>query len=259
MSPTQVKSPTKASPVVGKAKSPVLGASKSPVLAASKSPVLATAKSPVLATAKSPVIKNAAGKELSTKLNELPNKAKVLSKIVKDMDPKLVKLRTAINAQVLNKGLVNEIKKLGSRPIARVAKHVVHKGISLKPVAGGVSKKKTQARKDVSKVLNQEILKMASLRPSQVREKIIASQSKILVNTEIVKKAVIDEIKKRAQKKKTPKSPTKSPKSPTKVPSVPAKEKAVPVKAVAKSKVSKATKPAKETTSKRVTRSASKA
>ncbi|KAJ2995632.1 hypothetical protein HDV02_000588 [Globomyces sp. JEL0801] len=252
MSPTQVKSPTKASPVVGKAKSPVLGASKSPVLAASKSPVLATAKSPVLATAKSPVIKNAAGKELSTKLNELPNKAKVLSKIVKDMDPKLVKLRTAINAQVLNKGL-------GSRPIARVAKHVVHKGISLKPVAGGVSKKKTQARKDVSKVLNQEILKMASLRPSQVREKIIASQSKILVNTEIVKKAVIDEIKKRAQKKKTPKSPTKSPKSPTKVPSLPAKEKAVPVKAAAKSKVSKATKPAKETTSKRVTRSASKA
>jgi ribosomal protein L5 len=129
-------------------------------------------------------VKKNAGKVSKKAIEKSTISSKLLSKLIQDVDPKAVEARKSVNAQVLLRGVAKEIKKLGPKPISRVAKHAVKKGIALKPVSAGVSKKQAN-RKDVAKSLNLEIQRAVGLKPSEVKARRAVAQAKISVNTEV--------------------------------------------------------------------------
>jgi hypothetical protein len=143
-----------------------------------------TKSAPSSPTKSSPVKKNG-GKVSKKALEKTAVSSKVLSKLLQDVDPKAVEARKSINAQVLLRGVAKEIKKLGPKPISRLAKHAVKKGIELKPISAGVSKKQAN-RKDVAKSLNIEIQRTVGLKPSEVKARRFIAQAKISVNTEVL-------------------------------------------------------------------------
>ncbi len=117
-----------------------------------------------------------------------PNVAVDLKKIIKEAGPKIVQARKSINAQVLHRAVTSQLKKLGNRPIALVAKTVIKKGLSLKPKSAGISKKKSITRKEATKPLNHEILKVAGAKPSEIKLRRQVANSKVAVNAEVIPK-----------------------------------------------------------------------
>ncbi|KAJ3257241.1 hypothetical protein HK103_004795 [Boothiomyces macroporosus] len=181
---------------------------------------------------------------------------KIVADLVKGLPESAVAARQSVHAQVLLHGIASQIKQLGNKPISLVAKNIVSKGINLKPSSlQGVSKKRSATRKEVSKALNSEIIKYASVLPSQVAARKRVAAVKDAVNAEIVKKAVISQLKKKAAAKSSAKPNTiKVPSSPVKTPSKASPKKASPAKVspesakapTTKSPVVKSPKPAKK-------------
>ncbi|KAJ3275533.1 hypothetical protein HDV01_000360 [Terramyces sp. JEL0728] len=179
---------------------------------------------------------------------------KIVAEMVKGLPESTVEARQSVHAQVLLHGIANQIKHLGNKPISLVANNIVNKGINLKPSSlQGVSKKRSATRKEVSKALNSEIIKYASVLPSQVAARKRIAAVKDTVNAEIVKNAVISQLKKKAAAKSSGKPNTiKVPSSPVKSASKVSPKKAAKVSPesakapTTKSPVVKSPKPAKK-------------
>jgi hypothetical protein len=135
----------------------------------------------------SPVAAPGSPKKVPKIRKQFEQRQKIAKAIVKEItaefDPKSIENHVAVNAQILLTGIRRNIKSLGAHPIAIVAKRSVNKGISLKPKVAPVAKPKT--RKEVSKALNAEILKLAGSKPSEVKVKRQIAPIKDLVNTEV--------------------------------------------------------------------------
>lgn len=96
--------------------------------------------------------------EVDKKGNEIVAQPIGICKI-KDNINLAVQTRVSVNNQILYHSVKNNIKSLGSNPILLVQTNSVKKGISLKTDSAGVGKKTSKTRKDVSKALQNEILK----------------------------------------------------------------------------------------------------
>jgi hypothetical protein len=136
--------------------------------------VIATSKAKAAKVSKKTVIK--------------PKVAVDLKKIIQKANPKIVQARKAINAQVLHRAVTSQLKKLGNRPIALVAKTVVKKGLSLKPKSAGISKKKPITHKEAMKPLIHEMLKVSGAKPSEIKLRRQVANSKVTVNAEVMLK-----------------------------------------------------------------------
>lgn len=110
---------------------------------------------------------------------------KVLKDAVKGADNSVIEQHAAVTSQVLMRGAASAIKKLGSHPIALVAKHSVKKGIPLRISNGGVSKKKANDRINAQKSINIEIARSAGSTPSQLKLKKELLATRIQMNTEV--------------------------------------------------------------------------
>lgn len=158
----------------------------------------------------------ASPKKTGFKMQHPFSNRKVLSGVTKGADKKIVEARVNVNSQILLHGIQKTIKHLGNRPISIVAKNSVKKGLRLKPSQGRVAKN-SKTRKEVSKALNNEIAKLVSsgtsAKPSEVKAKRSFAPVKVLINTEILKKATLSSI--RAKALKSPSKVTKKT-SPTK-------------------------------------------
>jgi hypothetical protein len=149
-----------------------------------------TRSSPVKSAPTSPIKKSPVKKLNESKVSKKQGEkqtlsAKILSKIVKDADPKSVEAHKSVNAQLIMRGVGKEIKSLGSKPIALVAKNIVKKGLVLKQMKPKVSKKTTE-RKQVSKAINLEIQRAAGAKPSEVKARWKNAVAKVTVNTEVL-------------------------------------------------------------------------
>eukprot|EP00842_Homolaphlyctis_polyrhiza_P005532 jgi/Hompol1/5980/HPOL_004789-RA len=145
--------------------------------------------------------------------------------------------RTSINAQLIKRAAEKQIKQMGAKPIALLAKNSIKTGVPVAFVtshhsAGRVHKKvvpaasastkhaptsptKTDTGRDpvgerITKAISSEIKRLAGnrgkLRPSEVKERTAVASVKTAVNTEIRKRAVVHEIK----GTKRPTSPVRS-------------------------------------------------
>ncbi|KAL2914650.1 hypothetical protein HK105_205789 [Polyrhizophydium stewartii] len=201
--------------------------------------------------------------------------ARVIRAAASGIDPETARLKVAVNAQVKNRAVLNQIKSLGAKPINLLTKNSVRRGVPVGFVtgagasglgAGRVSKKLppiapkpagassagasgSPTRKSpmavsptrngnssasasggtnghgasaavsptgerITKSISAEIRKFGVGTPSSVKARTSVAATKTAVNTEVLKRAAVQEIKQRR-----PTSPIKSPaKAPLKRP-----------------------------------------
>ncbi|KAH6562441.1 hypothetical protein BASA83_011531 [Batrachochytrium salamandrivorans] len=176
-------------------------------------------------------------------------RARIVKSITKDVDTRDVNAHKAVTTQVKGRAVVNQIKNMGGKPMSLLTTNSVKTGVDVGfvtskqhrrtgpsvVISGRVSKKSTAKTGDasalspttvmrtkVAKTVAAEIRKLGKGKlpaPSVVHARARISPAKIAVNTEILKRAAVKEIK-RSRKPISPiRSPTKKsmhPKSPMK-------------------------------------------
>lgn len=178
-SPKAPKSPsskvTKKSPAAKKSTTTTAAATKSST-SPSKLQKISLQKTLKLAD----TLKKAVVTELQTlgKTNPALAKSRVAQKSVKQ----------AVNAQIAQKGVLNEIKKLGKNPNHRVAKRSVKKGL-LKVVTPKVIRKATNAKVNTEKLRKAVVSELKRVndtgKVADVATKVHVNEQKKLLNAEV--------------------------------------------------------------------------
>ncbi|KAK6099605.1 hypothetical protein MT418_001008 [Batrachochytrium dendrobatidis] len=163
--------------------------------------------------------------------------ARIVRELTIDVPKKDINKRKAVAAQVRNRAVVNEIRKMVRNPMKLLTTNSVKTGVDVgfvtqsrrntAPTAlviGRVGKKAatprskgvspTTMRKKVTKTVASEIQKLGKGKlpaPSVIKARARIAPAKIAVNTEILKRAAVKEIR----NKRKPISPLKSPKKST--------------------------------------------
>lgn len=108
----------------------------------------------------------------------------------------------AVTAQVAKRAVDEQLKSLGAHPIRRVATHHVGKGLSTTKISkkGKVHVKhgrklSEKASKHIKKAVINEIKRIATHKPSEVVAKVHIARAKTAINAEVVKKAIVKQIK----------------------------------------------------------------
>jgi hypothetical protein len=115
--------------------------------------------------------------------------------------------RVSIVSEIKKRGINSSIEQLGANPIKRVARKIVNKGISkdITSVSSSSSPKKVDT-KVVAKAVVAEIKRIGSKRPSEVAAKFKVARQKEVVHTE---SQVMKQVRGRRVKSPTKSIPTK--------------------------------------------------
>lgn len=130
--------------------------------------------------------------------------------------------RQSLNASINKRGVLNQLKSLGANPIHRVAKVNVKHGLNvLRPAVGKRTtvSKAAVASKNLQRAVIKEldrVSKAGSNKPTEINSRVQVAGQRALVNSQIIKTAVIKEInqgKFNLKKSSRPASPKKGTKA----------------------------------------------